>query len=230
MPTKIYLLRHGQALHNVAMPGLGPNNPVLRDAALTEAGHAEVTALKAQINGLRFDAIYCSPLQRCRQTLKGSYPRSVYLPVNLDDRLLEQPYGSYISNKRQEKEDIIATSPVHWNTTRIADTNPHVLTPKKTEYQLIKDFVKELLCVHPDESVLIVTHGKWINRFLKKFCGVSRWIRNCECLEVSLSDMPVEMAAEMAAEMEEKNMMVQDEELYLAEEYEGPTVKRFKSV
>jgi hypothetical protein len=42
--------------------------------------------------------------------------------------------------------------------------------------------------------------------------------------------MPVEMAAEMAAEMEEKNMMVQDEELYLAEEYEGPTVKRFKSV
>lgn len=221
MPTKIYLLRHGQALHNVAMPGSDPNDPVLRDAPLTEAGHAEVAGLKAQINGIRYDAIYCSPLQRCRQTLKGSYPRSVYLPVNLDDRLLEQPYGSYISNKRQEKADIIASSPVHWATSRIADTNPHVLTPKKTEYQLIKDFVKEVLCVHPDESVLIVSHGRWINRFLKTFCGVSQWVRNCECLEVSLSEIP--------AEMEERNMMVQDEELMLAEEDESPKLKRFKS-
>ena len=225
MPTKIYLLRHGQALHNVALPGREPNDPIFKDAQLTEAGHAEAVALKTQINGIRFDAIYCSPLQRCRQTLKEAYPRSVYLPVELDDRLLEQPYGSYISNKRQEKGDVIASSPVHWSTARISEINPHVLMTKKAEYQIIRDFVKELLRVHPHESVLLVCHGKWINRFLKTFCGVSRWVRNCECLEVSLSEIPAET-------VDGRNLMMQDEEssLLLVEEvFDAPKLKRFKS-
>lgn len=219
MPTKIYLLRHGQALHNVAVPGSDPNDPVFKDAQLTEAGHAECYALRAQINGIRFDAIYCSPLQRCRQTLKAAYPRSVYLSVELDDRLLEQPYGTHISNRRQERVDLISSVPVHWSTTRIAETNPHVLMPKKTEYKLIKDFIKELLSVHPDESVLIVSHGKWINRFLKTYCGVSQWVRNCECLEVTLS-LPCPLTAPA------ENNMIQEEE---ADEEMGRRLKRFKS-
>jgi broad specificity phosphatase PhoE len=218
MPTKIYLLRHGQALHNLTMPNYDKNDEIYRDAALTEEGYTQTLELKSQINGIRFDAIYCSPLQRCRQTLKLAYPRSVYLPVELDDRLLEQPYGTHISNRRQEKGELISCVPISWSTTRVADENPHVLRSKKAEYKLIRDFIGEILKVHPYESVLVVCHGKWINRFLKTYCRVSKWVKNCECLEVTLTEIPVEKE-------EEQNMMVQDEEV----EEGPPKLKRFKS-
>ena len=217
MPTKIYLLRHGQALHNVAAPDQDINDEVFRDAQLTEAGHAEAVALKTHINGIRFDAIYCSPLQRCRQTLKTAYPRSVYLPVELDDRLLEQPYGSYISNKRQEKGDLISSVPINWESSHVAEINPHFLTDKKDEYNVIKDFVEEIIRIHPDESVLLVSHGRWINRFLKTYCGVSRFIRNCELLEVTLALPPL------------SNIINQEPAFAAEDEVDEPRINRFKS-
>lgn len=190
MPTSIYLLRHAEALHNVVPKdyiGDPSKDEVFKDAMLTEIGHAQTALLKPQIAGIKFDNIYCSPLRRCCQTLKESYPRSVHLDVKLDDRLLEQPYGAYISNHRHEKSVVVSSNPVKWDLTNVSENNPFVPKKKADEYNIIGSFIAEILEKHRDERVLIVTHGRWIRRFLKIYFKSGRYLNNCECIQVSLT-------------------------------------------
>lgn len=189
MPTTIYLLRHAEALHNVVpheYSGDPSKDEVFRDAILTEHGHTQASLLKPQIKDINFDVIYCSPLRRCIQTLKEAYPRSVHLHVNVDDRLLEQPYGTYISNKRHEKDAVAASIPVKWNSSNVSITNPFQVLSKKEEYHIIRGFIAEIIENHSEKSVLLVCHGRWINRFLKTYFGEGRHIHNCECIEVTI--------------------------------------------
>lgn len=185
MPTTINLLRHAEAFNNVC-----PTNYIgdeLRDSALTDQGHFQTAQLRPQLHKMRFDSIYCSPLQRCRQTLKAVYPRSVYLNVQIADSLLEQPYGTHVCNHRAELGIIKASSPNPWSTTLVSEINPHRVLKKKLEYQIIRDFAKMLVQKHPDQTVLLVTHGRWISRFLKLFCNLRHvHINNCQCLQVVL--------------------------------------------
>jgi probable phosphoglycerate mutase len=186
--TTVYLLRHGHAFNNIPSENNVPED-ILRDAALTDIGKDQTCLLKPQLNGIRFDAIYCSPLRRCRQTLIAGYPRSVYTNVKLDDRLLEQPYGTHICNKRAERAEILGCVPRTWDCSDVGLENPHRVLSKSDEYAIIRDFGKMILGAHREEIVLIVSHGRWISRFLRVFCGVEKiHISNCECLEVVIED------------------------------------------
>jgi len=180
MPTTINLLRHAQAYNNLAT--VDPAN--LKDAALTVTGEKQAFEIRQNLLPLKFAAIYCSPLQRCRQTLKLACPRSVYNRVLVDDRLLEQPYGTHISNQRSERNIVIQNSPIYWDCSMVAETNPFSVRTKTEEYQIILDFTKMLIHEYPNKQVLIVSHGRWISRFLKLFCKIERHINNAECLQV----------------------------------------------
>ena len=190
--TTVYLLRHGHAYNNISTE-YSVSDDLLVDAALTDIGKEQTLLLKPQLNALRFDSIYCSPLMRCRQTLIAGYPRSVYYDVKLDDRLLEQPYGTHISNKRAERSFLLSSVPRAWDCSFVSEINPHRVLSKSDEYQIIRDFGKELLHTNRGKSVLIVSHGRWICRFLKVFCGMEKvHINNCECLEVVIDDVEYE--------------------------------------
>jgi len=190
--TTVYLLRHGHAYNNIPAEQC-ISDDLLLDAALTDIGKIQTLLLKPQLNTLGFDGIYCSPLKRCRQTLIAGYPRSVYNDVKLDDRLLEQPYGMYICNKRAERADLLRSVPRMWNCSNIREINPHRVLSKSDEYQIIRDFGKELVRNHKGKSVLVVSHGRWICRFLKVFCGTEKvHINNCECLEAIIDDVEYE--------------------------------------
>jgi broad specificity phosphatase PhoE len=183
MPTTIHLLRHAQAFNNVAPSGYVGEG--LRDAALTVEGYEQTKLLKPQLASTKFDAIYCSPLKRCRQTLKEVYPRAIYRDVKVDDRLLEQPYGLHISNHRQEYIDVQRSSPKYWDCTNVAKENPFRVLHKKDEYEIIRNFIKMIVQAHANQTVLIVSHGRWISRFLKIFYHMAHvHISNCECLQV----------------------------------------------
>lgn len=190
--TTVYLLRHGHAYNNYSDEHI-VSDDLLVDAALTDIGKEQTLLLKPQLNGLRFDGIYCSPLTRCRQTLIAGYPRSVYNDVKLDDRLLEQPYGMHICNKRADRTELLRSVPRTWDISSVSEINPHRVLSKSDEYQIIREFGKELLHRHRGQSVLVVSHGRWICRFLKVFCGMEKvHINNCECLEVVIDDVEYE--------------------------------------
>ncbi len=58
---EIWLVRHAQ-------PHWEPDGVAVDDPGLTEYGHAQAAATAAALEGVRFDAVYTSPLNRVRET------------------------------------------------------------------------------------------------------------------------------------------------------------------
>jgi broad specificity phosphatase PhoE len=185
MPTHLYLLRHAQAFNNVQPLTYIGAEEELKNPRLTDLGMSQAAAVCVKLNEIVFDTIYCSPLKRCCETLKLVCPHSVYLAVKVDDRLIEHPYGQHISNLRPAKSEISRTVPVAWDCSNVAELNPFYIKETADEYQIIRDFIAEILKKHPSENVLIVTHGLWISRFIEIYSGEKRYVANCECIEMA---------------------------------------------
>jgi probable phosphoglycerate mutase len=83
----VVLARHGQTAWSLSGQHTG-----LTDLALTATGQANARQLAPRLQGLGFERVLCSPLQRARRTceLAGYGARA-----EIDARLLEWDYGDY---------------------------------------------------------------------------------------------------------------------------------------
>lgn len=192
MPTKIYLLRHAQGLHNARPADCDLNalrtDPLFRDAVLTEVGYSQTIQLRQEFAGLKFDVIYCSPMRRCRQTLLGIKPETIDIGVILDDRLIEQPTGINICNHRLDRNEVIASCPAAWNVSEVHDINPFHNMSDVADVQNIQSIVRHICTSHAGMVVLVVGHGAWIRRCINMYKGVdnSRSINNCSYVVISM--------------------------------------------
>lgn len=86
---KLYFVRHGQTKWNAIDRLQGQS-----DIPLNETGVAQAESLRDQIRerGLKFDAIYASPLQRVRKTAEIIADSQ---PIIIDDRLNERNAGQF---------------------------------------------------------------------------------------------------------------------------------------
>ena len=167
--TKIYLARHGQDEDNASGILNGHRNRPLTEIGVTQA-HA--LSEKVKTAGLRFDAIYSSPLQRASRTAEivvgGLVGGAVAGTgkgtevIRIDD-LIERDFGimtgtltSEISERCSGPDDTLAT-----------DTVTYFLRPEGGETfpdLLIRadGVIRRVLECHPaggSSSVLLVTHG-----------------------------------------------------------------------
>lgn len=189
MPANLYLLRHAQGWHNDPGPnyvGDSYNDPQFRDAVLTPVGLEQTVAKRLELATTVFDAIYCSPMRRCRQTLLGVYPKAVDMNVHLDDRLIEQPTGKNIADYRLERDLIINTCPKKWDGTGVAVINPFNISSDSLDQQKIRNMTQHILKKHVTGNVLIVTHGAWIGRWLEMYQGHTYYIDNCHYVIATL--------------------------------------------
>jgi len=83
----LYIIRHGQTEWNQRCLLQGRS-----DSPLDERGIAQARAASEKLTGIRFDAVYSSPLQRAVQTARLVVPS---LEPVIDDRLIEMDYGPY---------------------------------------------------------------------------------------------------------------------------------------
>lgn len=186
MPTTFVFVRHAQGYHNIDGEKRGDiayNDPKHLDAELTPYGIQQ-----ARMNNLgneKFDAIYCSPMRRCRHTLLNMYPISEKLNVILDDSLIEQPRGKFICDRRLEKYEIVMTTPMAWNTDMVSERNPFILNPN-VDNNKIESFTKYIMDMHPNSKVLIVSHGVWIQNWLLRYNHEAKFLNNCEVVRVTL--------------------------------------------
>ena len=86
---KLYVARHGQTQWNLMNKVCGRT-----DLPLTELGMEQAEALALRTKELPIDRIVCSPMLRARQTAAPT-ARELGLPIQVDDRLIEQDYGIY---------------------------------------------------------------------------------------------------------------------------------------
>jgi broad specificity phosphatase PhoE len=187
--TQFYLLRHAQGFHNVPPVGFTGDwatDPLMSDAELTEVGHTQTLEKQAFYADFQFDEIYVSPLKRCRQTLLGVYPRARNLTVIVDDRLIEQPAWDGVCNRRAERADVIATSPVTWDFRGVAELNPFGHTSLEVDHEKIRSFTKDVLKQHPGGKVFVVAHAGWIWRWFEIFKGISVGLENCQMVSALL--------------------------------------------
>jgi len=163
--TEIYVLRHGQAEHNIQhlMSSVA-------DVSLTEKGKLQVQAsAEALAEKASIDLIFCSPLERTQQTAAIAANALGY-PVDsiiIDYRLREQYYGSYewkpyeeyvAQFTKKDHEFILGAPDGEWGSEL---------------YERIAEFLDNLL-ENPDywdKNILIVTHAYPLCQISKYFTG-----------------------------------------------------------
>jgi probable phosphoglycerate mutase len=155
--TVFHLLRHGE--HNVQgkicagrMPGV----------VLSERGRAEAEAAARQLAGADIAAIYASPLERTRETgeIVG---RRLSLPVTILDDLAELDFGEWTGKTFAE----IRKDPrwPAWASHRSLSCIPGGETMREVQRRVV-EAIMEMRKQHPDDAVVVVSHGDVIRAAL----------------------------------------------------------------
>ncbi|MGV3503671.1 MAG: histidine phosphatase family protein [Adhaeribacter sp.] len=154
---EVYLLRHGQTAWNAD----GNRYCGRTDLPLTETGLAQARAAAAQLQGLAFDAVYASPLERAWHTAQLA---SGGQPVNTDERLIEADFGDWES---KPKEVFIPENEQLWQDWCRDPANTRAGGTGESARQIVDrvdDFFESLRQRHPAGKVLVVAHNG-VNRF-----------------------------------------------------------------
>jgi broad specificity phosphatase PhoE len=164
---RVYLIRHGNAEHNVAFQKYGEaaySDIQYRDAALTILGHTQTIEAEICIDA-SVDRVYCSPLRRCIQTARNMF--GPYRCLYLDDGLLETR-GPYPCNHRltlgeicaQYKNiNVVGVAEQEGDANRAEDEIDTVLKERAVStYNAICKSAALAGCT----SIAIVTHHDWL--------------------------------------------------------------------
>lgn len=153
----IYVIRHGQTDWNKEGRIQGRVN-----VPLNEEGVKQAQAAGEQIRGMKFDAVFCSPLLRTRQTCEIAYGKK---DVIYDDRLIERDFGSNDGLKRAEV-DFVAFWTEGSPENKACGESMQEMTDRVVGFL---EFLKEN---YRDKDVLLVTHGGVIMIMNAYFYGI----------------------------------------------------------
>ena len=138
----IYLVRHGQTDWNLFRKFNG-----VTDTLLNQTGIAQAKLQAENLRSVSFDACFCSPRTRARQTCEIIYQG----PIVFDDRLNEMNVGEF-----EGKEETAKTMKLLWQ----AAISGHKGTESFKDFMKRNcDFCDMVVEEHKDKNVLIVTHG-----------------------------------------------------------------------
>ena len=140
---QIYVVRHGEVPSNVNKVISGCN-----DEELTDNGISQALKIKEQLKDVKFDAVFCSPVLRAKQTANVI---AFNYDILFDERLQERDPGNMLGHKRNEVDK------AEWNS----------LEKEKSIYNgetllaginRTKSFINDLEKEYADKTVLVITH------------------------------------------------------------------------
>jgi broad specificity phosphatase PhoE len=147
--TTLLLVRHGETEWNRDGRWQGHS-----DTPLNEAGREQARRLAVDIRDV--DAVYSSDLARARETAE-ILANPLGLEVQTDARLRERGFGAWEGKTSAEIETEFSDQHARWlagEAPGAADAEPFADFAAR-----VQAFVEDLLVRHPDENVLVVTHG-----------------------------------------------------------------------
>jgi alpha-ribazole phosphatase len=152
MKTELWLVRHGQTDWNQEKRYQGQT-----DIPLNEIGLQQAAGLSESLENTQFDAIYCSDLQRARQTA-NVLAIHLNLPVFQDRRMREASFGEW---EGQIYPEIKLRYPEVWEERKI---NPKaaVAPGGETMPQVARRMCRAadaITAAFPGGRVLVVSHG-----------------------------------------------------------------------
>jgi broad specificity phosphatase PhoE len=161
--TTFLLVRHGD--HSLGMDVLAGDRP---GVGLSAAGHQQITRLSQHLLGQPVHAIYSSPLQRTLQTA-AILSQALGKPVQELDALHEVEFGAWAGRSVQD-----LASDAHWqrwNAFRSGTPSPAGDLILRIQARVIPELLR-LRDVHPDQTVVLVSHGDVIRSTIAYWLGV----------------------------------------------------------
>ena len=188
--TRLILIRHAETEANVAKQVWQGSS----DTPLTMRGERQVAATAAHVATLHrrsaVDVFYGSPLPRARRTAEA-ISRVIGLPVQIDPALREFDLGDWEGRTFADLEE-------SENLSNRWEADPHFAPPGgESPFHFQRRAVtafERLASVHPDQTVLVVTHGAVIRNLLAVWIGNGpgdwqRWqADNCSITMLARSD------------------------------------------
>ena len=187
MSTTIVLARHGETNWNRDGRFQGQADPPLNDR-----GRAQARELADRLTGERFAALYSSPLRRARETA-DIVAHQLGLSVEPVGELQEIDVGSWSGLTRDEIASRFPAAYGRWLEFRAGWDDGETY---EALTQRVVAAVLRLAARHPQERLLIVTHGGPIRAVLATAEGVSYAasrqasgvLANCAVAEVGVEE------------------------------------------
>ena len=149
MPTSLYFVRHGQTAANRSFKFSGQI-----DLPLTNLGKQQASACRNSLHNLHFDAVYCSPLTRARDTATLATSGLPGIPeITYDDRLIERDFGTV-----DGKFAPFAMAKVWSYDKSYTKTHYGEETLLHLEFR-VQEFLDMIREKHPDQTILVFSHG-----------------------------------------------------------------------
>ncbi|WP_272009290.1 histidine phosphatase family protein [Roseovarius sp. ZX-A-9] len=163
-PTTIVLLRHGRTTWNRAGILIGQ-----KDIPLDAGGRQEAKSAVGSLAGI--DAIYSSPLSRCRETA-SIIGECLELPVTFIRGLSERHWGAFEGRPKSERnrsQDPEGGESAEAFRARVEETLRHIVGAKPLI--VTHSGVIRLLCAHPHE---VIPHAEPIESSYEKVASLRR--------------------------------------------------------
>lgn len=161
--TIFFLIRH--ALHSLGGETIAGRLP---DVHLSPGGQEQATQLAARLQAAPLKAIYCSPLERTRETAAAIGAPLELAPQTLPD-LLELDFGDWMGQKLE------ALRPQEkwrqFNAFRSGTRAPNGELMLETQLRIV-GCMERLREQHPNDAIALVSHGDVIKSAVAYFLGV----------------------------------------------------------
>jgi alpha-ribazole phosphatase/probable phosphoglycerate mutase len=163
--TELWLIRHGQTDWNTEGRIQGSI-----DQPLNECGIDQAKELAAKLDGNEFAAVYSSPAIRAFQTA-AILMEGKDIQIHCDERLKEINLGIWEGLTWQEVEE------EYPELLRKREADPERIAPPGSENyselaERMVEAVNDIAAAHPDERVLVVSHGMTIASLICKVHGL----------------------------------------------------------
>lgn len=164
--TEIILIRHGETEWNSQKRMQGHSN-----SDLSEVGMGQIQALGELMKNVSFDHIYSSDSLRTRQTAEAITQYSGHT-LQFDQRIREKNLGVFEGLTSTEAKE---RHPEIYRLFKTAGAN-YVIDEGESTQQLLEralEFIEEIRLRHPQERVVMVTHGGVVRVLMKHALGLS---------------------------------------------------------
>ncbi len=165
MTTRVFLIRHGATTLSAEDRFAGAT-----DVALSDTGREQAALLGERLEEEPIAAIYCSPLQRTRDTA-ALVARPHGLTAIPCDGLREIDHGRWEQMRRNEVEQAFPEEYAAW------ETDPFTFAPKGGESGLAVmaralPVLREAVTAHAGQCIAIVSHKATIRLVIASMLGI----------------------------------------------------------
>jgi len=163
--TEIILIRHGETEWNSQRRMQGHSN-----SELSSVGRGQIQALGELMKNESFDHIYSSDSLRARQTAEAITQHTGHT-LQFDQRIREKNLGVFEGLTSTEAKER------HPEVYRLFKTEgaKYVIDEGESTQQLLEralEFIEEIRLRHPQERVVMVTHGGVVRVLMKHSLGL----------------------------------------------------------